>query len=372
MERLSRLYPDPVLLFSVILLFLIGFLSILSVKVMPHLFSDLSLHHFRRPFFFLISFLVGLFVMSFMSYALNYKKINNRKVVYFLVGVSLTLLFVVFLKKLLLGKPVERWLLGTSVQPSEFSKIVVVLFVAYYVARKGAIDRLRFFGWAIFVVVAHSILLFLQPDKGMALFIFVIAWGMLWMGGTSPRIYVPVGGLFVLIGGFMLFFGGDYVHRRFLAWHNPIEDSFGTGYQVIQSLLAFMNGGFLGQGFGKGFQKLGPLTQADTDYILAVIGEEMGLPGLLMVFLLYGVLVKRLILIAGEVADVFGKLIVYGVVLNLVLSVVVNVMMTVNLLPPKGIPLPFVSYGVSNMLANLLALGLVGAVYKRQLHYRLL
>ena len=372
MERLGKLYPDPVLLFAVILLFLMGFLSILSVEVMPHIFYDLGLQHFRRPFFFLISFAFGIFVMSFVSYALNYKKLNNQRVVYFLVGISLLLLFVVVLKKLILGKPVERWLIGTSVQPSEFSKVVIVIFIAYYVARKGAIDRLRFFGWAIFVVVAHAVFLFLQPDKGMALFILLIAWGMLWMGGTSPRIYMPVGGLFVLFAVFMLFFGGDYVHRRFMAWQNPIEDSFGTGYQVIQSLLAFMNGGLLGQGFGKGFQKLGPLTQADTDYVLAVIGEELGLPGILFVLVLYGVVVTRLIRIAGEVADTFGKLIVYGVMLNIVLSVVINVMMTVNLLPPKGTPLPFVSYGVSNLFANLLALGLVGAVYKRQLHYRLL
>ncbi|WP_457600494.1 FtsW/RodA/SpoVE family cell cycle protein [Hydrogenivirga sp.] len=372
MDRLSRFYPDPVLLFSVILLSLIGILSVVSVKVMPHLYSGLEFHHFRKPLLFLLALIPGLLLMSFIAYAFNYKKLNNQRVVYFLVGLSLSLLFFVVLKKMVLGKPVDRWLIGTSLQPSEFSKVIIVIFIAYYVARKGAIDRLKFFGWAIFVVVAHSVFLFLQPDKGMALFIMLLAWGMLWMGGTSPRIYLPTAGLFFLVAVFMLFFGGDYVHRRILAWKNPIEDSFGTGYQVIQSLLAFMNGGLLGQGYGKGFQKFGPLTQADTDYILAVIGEELGLPGVLFVLILYGIVVKRLIKIASEVADTFGKLIVYGVMLNIVLSVVINVMMSVNLIPPKGTPLPFVSYGVSNLVANLLALGLVGAVYKRQLHYRLL
>ncbi|RLJ69794.1 cell division protein FtsW [Hydrogenivirga caldilitoris] len=372
MERLRRFYPDPVLLFAVILLSLIGFLAILSVRVMPDLLYSLEIQHFRKPLFFLISLLLGLFLMSFVSYALDYKKLNNQRMVYFLVSLSLFFLLLVLLKKLLLGKSVERWLIGTSIQPSEFSKVIIVVFIAYYVARKGAIDRLRFFGWAVLIVVVHSVLLFLQPDKGMALFILLLAWGVMWIGGTSPKIYMPVGALFTFFGAFMLYFGGDYVHKRFSVWQNPTEDSFGAGYQVIQSLLAFMNGGLLGQGYGKGFQKLGPLTQADTDYVLAVIGEELGLPGLIFVFLLYGIVIKRLISIASEVADTFGKLLVYGFMLNITISVVVNVMMTVNLIPPKGTPLPFISYGVSNMLANLFALGLVGAVYKRQLQYRLL
>jgi len=164
MERLRKLYPDPVVLFTVFLLTLMGFLSVLSVKVAPHLFADLSLIHLRRPAMFLASALLGMFLMSFISYALNYKKINNQRAVYTLVGISLFLLLLVLAKKILLGRSVDRWLIGTSVQPSEFSRLVVVVFIAYYVSRKGYIDRLRFFGWAILVVLAHSLFLFLQPE----------------------------------------------------------------------------------------------------------------------------------------------------------------------------------------------------------------
>ncbi len=370
MERLRKLYPDPVLFFTVVLLTLMGFLSVLSVKVAPHLFSDLSLHHLRRPLLFLGAALVGLFLMSFTSFALNYRRINNQRIIYTLVGVSLLLLFVVLLKKVILERSVDRWLFGTSVQPSELSRLIIVVFIAYYVSRKGYINRLRFFGWAILVVLAHSILLFLQPDKGMAVFIMLIAWLMLWIGGSAPRVYLPVAGLFTAVGLFMMLFGGDYVHRRILAWKDPMEDSYGSGYQVIQSLLAFMNGGLLGQGYGKGFQKLGPLTQADTDYVLATVGEELGFPGVLFLFVLYGVLLWRLFNIARESADTFGRLLVVGVALNILIAVAINTAMAVNLLPPKGMPLPFVSYGVSNLLTTFVGLGIAGAVYRRQLMFR--
>ncbi|MDQ7082713.1 MAG: FtsW/RodA/SpoVE family cell cycle protein [Aquificota bacterium] len=195
---------------------------------------------------------------------------------------------------------------------------------------------------------------------------------MLWAGGTRPRIYLPIAGFFIAFMSLLFLFSGGYAHKRIAAWLSPMEDSFGSGYQVIQSLLAFMNGGLFGQGYGKGFQKLGPLTQADTDYVLATIGEELGFPGILFIFVLFTVLVWRLIRIANETVDIFGKLIVFGITLNILLSVVVNVMMSVNLLPPKGIPLPFVSYGISNLMVNFLALGVVGAVQKRQLRYSLL
>lgn len=372
MERLRKLYPDPVILFCLILLFLMGLLAIVSVRVAPYIAADLTLYHFKRPFLFALAFVAGLLIMSFTSHALNYRAMNNQRFVYGLVSLSIILLLVVLFKKILMGKAVDRWLVGSSIQPSEFSKLILVIFISYYVSRKGYIRRLRFFGWAILIVIIHSFLLFLQPDKGMAIFIMIVAWLMLWIGGTSPKVYLPVGGLFTLVGTFMIIFGGDYVARRLTAWQDPVSDPFGSSYQVIQSLLAFMNGGLLGQGYGKGFQKLGPLTQADTDYILAVIGEELGLGGILFLFLLFGVLLWRLKRIALETSDTFGRMVVVGVTLNILLAVLINTMMAVNLLPPKGMPLPFVSYGISHLIASLIGLGIVGAIYKRQLYMKML
>jgi len=372
MERLSRFYPEPVILTAVIFLILMGFLNILSIKLAPFILSDIKLEHLRKPAIFLLSSVVGLFIMSAVSHMLNYKKLNDKKTIYTLVGLSLFLLFAVLVKKALLGKEVDRWLVGTSVQPSELSKLIIVLFLAHYVSRKGVINRWSFFGWVVFLVVLHGLFLFLQPDKGMAIFIFATTVIILWLGCISPKIYIPVLIVLTSLGALMLGFGGDYVQRRFSAWRNPIEDSFGSGYQVIQSLLAFMNGGFLGQGYGKGVQKLGALTQADTDYALATIGEELGLPGIAFVFILFAILLWRLIRIADNTTDVFGKLLIGGIVVNIFLSAVINSMMVVNLIPPKGMPLPFISYGTSNLLVNFLSLGIAGAIYKRQLHYRML
>ena len=366
MERLSRFYPDPVILFCVILLTLMGFLTIVSVKVAPNLMSGLEVHDFRRPFLFALFSIFGLFLMSAVSYMVDYNKLYNTKLIYFLVGFSLFLLLIVFIKKLILGKSVERWLIGTSIQPSELSKLIVILFIAQYVARKGQISKFQYFFWAMGVVVLHASFLFLQPDKGMAILIGFIAWVMLWVGGTRPSIYLPAGLVIGLTIAFWLFVSGGYTQRRFSAWLDPVQDSFGAGYQVIQALIAFMNGGFWGQGYGKGFQKLGALTQADTDYILATIGEELGLPGIVFLLTLYVVLIKRLIDISQKLVSDFGRLVVFGITLSIMTSMLVNVMMSINLLPPKGIPLPFVSYGVSNLITNFIALGLVGAIYRQQ------
>ncbi len=369
MDRFRRLYPDPITLGLLVLIFLIGEITILSIKVFPYLFEGLSWSNLKRPLMHALSFLVGIFLAGFVSHNFNYRKLNNKNLIYTLVAFSLVSLVLVIGKKLIFHMQVNRWLLGTSLQPSELSKLILVVFIAYYISKKGLIDRYSYLMWVAFIVMLHSLLLFLQPDKGMAIFILVSSFILIWFGGVSPRIYISVGALFALLSVFMLQFGGGYLERRFQAWKNPLQDPYDSGYHILQSLLSFINGGLFGMGPGFGFQKLGYLTQADTDYILAIIGEEMGFIGVLFLSFLYFLLVSRLLYISTRVLDTFGKIIVVGVVVNILLSVLVNYYMATNILPPKGIPLPFVSYGVSNMVANMLGLGLVGSIYRRQITY---
>ncbi len=370
MERLRKIYPDPVILFTVFLLSLTGILTVFSVKVVPFLFLDEDIS-FRRPLLFVIFTFFGISLMSFISYVFDYRVLKNKKVVYGIIGLSLLMLIVVLIKKYATEKDVDRWLIGTSIQPMEFSKLAIVIFVAHYIARKGYINKWGYFIWITCIVIFHSFLLYFQPDKGMAILILVSAWTLLWIGGVSPKFHIPVGIAFALVIGFFLIFSTDYVRERLKAWFNPMDEIYNKGYQIIQSLISFMNGGLFGVGYGKGFQKLGMLTQADTDYVLSVIGEEFGLAGVIFVFFLYYVLISRLIKIAREVYDTFGKLLIMGVCINLAFGIMVNVLMAVNLLPPKGIPLPFISYGVSNLIMNFVSLGIVGSVYRYELRFRI-
>ncbi len=369
MESIKRIYPDPVTFILLLLLFTFGELTILSIKVFPYLFEELSIQSFRRPVLHGISFLIGVLIAGFVAHNFNYRRLNNKKLIYTLVGFSIALLTVVLIKKFASQMSVNRWLIGTSIQPSEFSKLILIIFVAYYISKKGYIDRVSYLAWVAFIAVAHSLLLFLQPDRGMAIFILLSTFILLWFGGVSPRIYLPIGAFFAFVSLFMLKVGGSYIDRRFYAWKNPLQDPYDSGYHILQSFLSFINGGFFGMGPGFGLQKLGYLTQADTDYILAIIGEEFGFIGVFFLSTLYLLLVSRLIFISMRIVDTFGRILAVGVIINLLLSILISYYMAINLLPPKGIPLPFVSYGVSNMLANLLGIGLIGAIYRRQITY---
>jgi cell division protein FtsW len=369
MRKLRDFYPDPILMGILLLIFLFGEFTILSIKVFPYLFDGISLESLRRPVLHILAFTGGLFLASFISRKFNYKQVNDKQLVYTLIFLSVFLLLVVLAKKFALQMPVNRWLIGTSVQPSELSKLILIIFVAYYIANKGNINRLSYFSWVILITALHSLLLFLQPDKGMAIFIMVSTFILLWYGGTSPRIYMTAGGIFLILGYLMLSFGGVYVEKRISAWMNPLEDPYDSGYHILQSFLSYINGGIFGMGPGFGLQKLGYLTQADTDYILAIIGEEMGFLGILFLSFLYVLFISRLIYISGKVLDTFGKIIVVGITINLMLSILISYAMSINLLPPKGIPLPFVSYGVSNMLSNMIGIGIIGAIYRGQITY---
>ncbi len=369
MKALKTFYPDPVVVGLVFLIFLFGEITILSIKVFPYIFDGLSVANLKRPLLHLLSFVGGLFLASLISKNFNYRKVNDKLLVYFFISLSILLLLFVVGKKFAFHMPVNRWIWGTSIQPSEISKIILVIFVAYYVANKGNINKLSYFSWVILITALHSFLLFLQPDKGMAIFILASTVILLWYGGTSPKIYLTAFGVFAVLGYLMLTFGGSYIERRFSAWIDPLGDPYDSGYHILQSFLSYINGGLFGMGPGFGLQKLGYLTQADTDYILAIIGEEMGFVGILFLSLLYILLISRLIYISNRVLDTFGKILVAGITINLMLSILISYAMSINLLPPKGIPLPFVSYGVSNMLANMIGLGIVGAIYRRQITY---
>ncbi|MDW8237379.1 MAG: FtsW/RodA/SpoVE family cell cycle protein [Aquificaceae bacterium] len=159
---------------------------------------------------------------------------------------------------------------------------------------------------------------------------------------------------------------GGYVGRRLSAWKDPFADVYDSGYQIVQSLYALSKGGLFGVGIGQGLQKAGALPTADTDYILAIIGEEMGFVGILLVSFLYLTLVGGLFYHSFKVQNIAGRLLLFGIGVNFTFAFLWNAVMVSNLFPPKGIALPFLSYGASNLFASMLMIGLALSVIRSE------
>ena len=354
---------DRWILYSVLLLFIIGETAIISSNVLPHIFErywDISIY--KKPFLQLITFLMGMFLMT---KRFDYQVLRKKSVVYLLVSASTLMLIAVLIKKFLTHKRVDRWLIGTSLQPLEFTKIALIIFIAYYLVEKGSIKEWRYILWASFVVLLNAFLISLQPDRGGAIFLLLICGLMLYVGGIPKKVYLPILALFFFFAFYLLTSKSGYVAERFSAWRDPFADPEESGYQIIQSLFAFAHGGLWGVGIGKGLQKMGALPAVDTDYVISLIAEEFGFLGVLLVFCLYSVLIGRLFYLAYKIDEPFGKLLLFGIAMNFAVALLWNVGMAVNLLPPKGIALPLLSYGTSNLLFSLIALWLAHSVISK-------
>lgn len=259
----------------------------------------------------------------------------------------------------------QRWVAvaGFSVQPSEFAKLAVVLFLARTISRRR--EHMRRFASGVLplllVVGAISGLILLQPDFGTAAILAAVLILMLFAGGARA-VHVGALGLtgVVLLGLAVTL--AEYRMRRLLSFLNPWEHSQDSGFQLVQSLIAFGSGGLSGVGLGESRQKMFFLPEAHTDFIFALIGEELGLCGALVVLLLFAVIAMRGFRVAARHPDSFASLLAFGLTLVIVVSAVVNVGVVLGLLPTKGLPLPFLSYGGSAMLAALVEAGMLAAV----------
>jgi cell division protein FtsW len=271
-----------------------------------------------------------------------------------------------------IGKEVggaRRWLeVGPiSLQPSEFAKYVLILYVARALTAQQ--ERLSSFFRAylpnLCMLAVFALLVFRQPDLGTAVVLAVTAGLQLLIAG-APWVYLcgtALAGLPVLYWGL--------VHVRFrlerlLIFLNPWADRQGSGYQAVQSLLALGQGGLLGIGLGQSQQKLFYLPEAHTDFIFAVIGEELGFVGAAGLIVLFALLLWRLLSIALRCGEPFGTYLGLGIFVLLALQIVMNLGVVIGLLPTKGLPLPLISLGGSNLLVSLLAIGTMLNIAERQ------
>jgi cell division protein FtsW len=247
-----------------------------------------------------------------------------------------------------------------GVQPSEFAKLVVIFFVAAILERRmDRIDDLRYSLVPVAIVLGGVVgLIMLQPDLGTALTIIVIVAAMVFAAGINYR-YI-VGLLLVsLPAAYIVLMSADYRRRRIFAFLDPWADPLGDGFQVIQSLIAVGTGGLFGRGLMAGVQKLFYLPYPETDFIYAVIGEEMGLLGTTLVLGCFCVIAWRGMRTSMRAPDRFGAFLALGLTAMVVVQAFFNISVVLGLLPTKGIPLPFVSFGGSSLLMSMIGMGIL-------------
>ncbi|MEH3034200.1 MAG: putative lipid II flippase FtsW [Aeromicrobium erythreum] len=249
---------------------------------------------------------------------------------------------------------------GFQLQPSEFAKLALVLWVADHYARAGtALRNPKRILWPMGLMAGLvAALVIAQHDLGTASVLFVIIIGMAFVAGLPAR---WMGGVLAFFAVVSVFFVATAPHRlaRLFSFLNPMADPENAGYQMVHSLMGFASGGFWGVGLGGSRQKWGTLPEAHTDFILAIVGEELGLAGSVVVLVLFAFLCVAGIRIATRTTDPFVRYAAAGLTIWIIGQAMINVGMVLGLLPVIGIPLPLVSYGGSSLLVTLVAAGLL-------------
>ncbi|MBR4195777.1 MAG: rod shape-determining protein RodA [Synergistaceae bacterium] len=282
---------------------------------------------------------------------------------YYLFGLSLLLLFLTLLTPKVKGA--QSWLGfgGVRFQPSEFAKISIILTMSKFMSRYPPLD-FKTFMMCLGVIMIPVSLVLLQPDAGSALVFLVISFGMLWAAGTPFKYLGGLAGLGLSALPFLYFMLKDYQKNRILVFIDPMRDPLGAGYNVIQSRIAVGSGGMSGKGFMMGTQsKLKFLPEPHTDFIFSVFSEEFGFIGSMILIALFSVLLFRVIMAGVRSRERRCKILVAGVASWLWFQMCESIGMSIGLLPITGLPLPFLSYGGSSLLAVFIALGLVASVY---------
>ena len=261
-----------------------------------------------------------------------------------------------------------RWIkLGpVNLQPSEFAKVFLIIYIAGFLTRKR--EEMRIFSQGILIVAIvlamFGALLLMEPDFGSTVVIVATVFGMMFLGGIRYLHFFIILGVAVL-GGVLLVSFAAYRMQRIVGFMDPWADPMNKGYQLIQSYIAFGRGGWSGIGLGESIQKLNYLPAARTDFLFAVIGEELGFIGVLVVLGLFIALIWHAFSLsrrAESLGNLFACRLAQGVGLLIAIEVLINTGVNMGVLPTKGLPLPFISQGGSSLLASSMAMGLLLAV----------
>jgi cell division protein FtsW len=306
-------------------------------------------------------FLLGL-VCCVLAASMDYRRLKTLTP--WLLGLSVVLLLLVFVP--FLGHPINgarRWIWRPGLphfQSSELAKMALILFLAAYADRY----QRQMAGFKMGLVIPGMIialvlgLIFMEPDRGCTILLAAVCGVMLFVAGSRLSYLIPPAAL--LAGGLAFSFRHDAMRMgRIMAWLHPEQSKDGAGYQVREAIIALGSGGWFGLGLGNGRQKLGFVPEHHTDFIFSIIGEELGLVATLSVVLLFILLVFCGIFIARRSCDAFGLLLGTGLTFMIGFQAFVNIGVVTGVLPNKGMPLPFISYGGSNLVLMLASVGLL-------------
>jgi cell division protein FtsW len=247
-----------------------------------------------------------------------------------------------------------------SFQPSEFANIAMIIYVADFISRKtNAIRTLR---WGLLPIMAVmgalSLLVLMQPDLGTTVALASVVFIMLYVSGVRLTYFATI--LAASVPAlYLLIFSVPYRRARIMAFLNPWADPKGSGFQIIQSQIALGSGGIFGTGLGHSKQKLFYLPAAHTDFIFSIIGEELGLLGTAGVIILFALFIRLSLKVVKHAPDRFGYFLALGLVAMLSLKAMVNIGVSVGIFPTKGLPLPFISYGGSSFIFDMVSVGLL-------------
>ncbi|KKW22184.1 MAG: Stage V sporulation protein E (Required for spore cortex synthesis) [Parcubacteria group bacterium GW2011_GWA1_51_12] len=361
--KLRSLLADKIFLMVVLALTVGGlvFLSSASVALSENRFGTIYYFSLRHIFAILVGAALFLAIQT-VPYRF-WKKLALPLMAFSIILLSLVL----FTSLGFTSGGATRWLSIGPIffQPSEIAKISLVLFLAWWFDRKNRADSFLFgFLPTALILSAMGTLLMLQPDLGTFLIIATTALVMYFVAGGSIRYTV----LFLLLGVIAfasLALIAPYRFDRITSYLNPEADPLGKGYQVRQAAIAIGSGGFWGAGYGSSFQKQGFLPEPIGDSIFAVIAEEFGFLRAMVIPFLFLMLLWRGILAAGATPDFFSKLVVTGIITSIVAQAFVNMGSISGLLPLTGVPLPFISYGGTSLVATFLGIGIVYQIIRK-------
>lgn len=355
--------PDYILLISIIILSLFGVLMIYSAS---YVWAE---YKFNNPYKFALTewifLLIGYFIM-YISLNIPYTKyLKYANVIFFVCLLLLILVLIPGIGTVRNGSRSWFGIGGFGIQPSEFTKLGMIIFTSKYLAYNEKVLKDIKTGILPILIVLVIVfgLIMLQPDFGTGVIIVITIIGLLFISGVNMSFFIKLGFL-GLIGVAGLIIVAPYRMKRIISFLNPWTDPLGSGFQIIQSLYAIGPSGLLGSGFGNSIQKHFYLPEPQTDFIFSIISEEFGFMGIIIVASLFLIIIYRGFRISKNCMNRFGKYLSFGITFGLAFQAILNLMVVVGLIPVTGVTLPFLSYGGSSLLITMLSMSILLNVSK--------